>query len=108
MRSVSLALLLAACATASEPALGPFAIADRDRNVVREFMKEYPPPPWRTTDGEYDLDKCQVDHAIPLYAGGPDAVWNVQYQRREHAAEKDKLESEICRRMKMTQACAAD
>lgn len=39
-----------------------------------------------------------VDHVIPLCAGGPDEPANMQWQTREQAREKDKIERRQCRR----------
>lgn len=72
----------------------------RSRATVQQFMRSYPPPPWCQTAGKYDGKKCEVDHAIPLCAGGPDETWNLQYQRRSDADKKDKLEARLCRQLK--------
>lgn len=71
----------------------------RSSAVVRAFRAAYPPPAWCLTGGKYDPKLCETDHAIPLCAGGPDAIWNLHYQRRADAAKKDRLEGELCRRL---------
>ena len=104
MRRLIVLLILLGCARAREPeyviprdSTGKIA---RNPKVTQAFRKAYPPPPWCKTDGRYDGKKCEIDHAIPLCAGGEDAVWNLQYQRRDHADVKDRLEARICRWMK--------
>jgi len=37
------------------------------------------------------------DHIKPLCAGGPDRVGNMQWQTREEANNKDRLERKQCR-----------
>lgn len=91
------ALLLVLAAAPARDSHGRIA---RSRQVVEAFKRAYPPPPWCSTNGRYDGKKCEIDHAIPLCAGGPDVVWNLQYQRRSDAAKKDKLEADICRRLR--------
>lgn len=41
-----------------------------------------------------------VDHIIPLCAGGPDAVENLQWQARAASYRKDTFERQLCREMK--------
>lgn len=64
----------------------------RSRAVIREFARQtgYPNgrPGW------------VVDHQIPLCAGGPDTIPNLQWQERSESYIKDKFEIELCRDMK--------
>jgi hypothetical protein len=78
--------------------------ATRSAKTVTAFKKAYPPPAFCTTGGKYDGKKCEIDHAFPLCAGGPDEVWNLQYQRRSDAAKKDKLEKSLCARLTRCEA----
>jgi len=38
------------------------------------------------------------DDIKPLACGGPDAVWNLQWQTVRDAAAKDRWERRVCRR----------
>jgi|SRR3569623_364035 len=40
-----------------------------------------------------------IDHIVPLCAGGPDSIENLQWQIAEEAKEKDKLERALCREL---------
>jgi hypothetical protein len=41
-----------------------------------------------------------VDHVIPLCAGGPDVVENLQWQRADVALQKDRYEKALCQALK--------
>lgn len=41
-----------------------------------------------------------VDHIVPLCAGGPDAVTNMQWQTTADSYKKDAQERALCRRLK--------
>lgn len=41
-----------------------------------------------------------VDHIVPLCAGGPDVIDNLQWQERDASYKKDVFERELCRAMK--------
>lgn len=66
----------------------------RDPGVVRQFKKLHPCPQELIIDG-----RCRgiVDHKVPLCIGGPDAVENMQWQSKEAALAKDKIEWQVCR-----------
>lgn len=56
-----------------EPARHPDGTIKRSRSVIRAFEKRYPLP------SHYDRNEWQIDHVIPLQAGGVDAVHNMQW-----------------------------
>lgn len=64
----------------------------RNPAVAREFKKLHPCP--------YATGDCIVDHIVPLCAGGPDAVSNLQWQHKQESVAKDKLEWAECRALK--------
>ncbi len=72
----------------------------RSPAVLRAYLKAFPPPPWCVTAGKYDGRKCELDHKVPLCAGGKDAVENLVYQPQSHAAISDRWEADICRKLK--------
>lgn len=67
----------------------------RSRPLIRQFARQtgYPNgrPGW------------VVDHQIPLCAGGPDVLANLQWQERHASYRKDVFERELCRDMKRLQ-----
>lgn len=65
----------------------------RDRNVVREFQRVTICP---ATGHAGRCPGYIVDHVIPLCAGGPDAITNMQYQTIEAARLKDRAEARQC------------
>lgn len=82
---------LLACYAAAWYQAQPEQIA-RDPKVRLEFLKQTGHP--QGWPGHVD------DHKIPLCAGGPDAVDNMQWQTKDDAAAKDKFEWALCREMK--------
>jgi len=85
---VALALVLAA----------PLALAETHRDPAqrRAFIQQHPCPSPGKTKG-----RCPgyvVDHIKPLCAGGADHPRNMQWQTREEAKKKDRLEREQCER----------
>ena|SRR5258705_159337 len=75
-----------------------FAIAKTHRDPAQRaaFMHQHPCPSTGRTEG-----RCPgyvVDHIKPLCTGGPDRPSNMQWQTREEAKNKDRLEREQCRR----------
>src|SRR5215471_18735080 len=65
----------------------------RSREVTREFQREHPCPSNGKTSGA--CPGYRKDHIKPLACGGPDAVWNLQWQTVREAAAKDKWERKI-------------
>lgn len=61
-------------------------------NAMREFRKQ--------TGYPHGRKGFVVDHIVPLCAGGPDAVQNLQWQERAASYKKDAFERELCRAMK--------
>lgn len=60
--------------------------------TVRQFQKQTGFPKGRPG--------WVVDHIIPLCAGGPDVVLNMQWQTSAESYVKDKYERQICRSMR--------
>jgi hypothetical protein len=77
----------------SEDAL---AKAHRDPHQRAAFMKQQPCPSTGKSRGA--CPGYIVDHIKPLCAGGQDRPSNMQWQTREDAKEKDKVERQMCRR----------
>lgn len=67
----------------------------RDRAQVREFRKTHPCPITGQIRGA--CPGWVVDHIIPLCAGGADRPFNMQWQEKAEALEKDKTEWALCR-----------
>lgn len=76
--------------------LAPAAVAQiplaRSRPLIREFA--------RMTGYPKGRPGFVVDHEIPLCAGGPDALANLQWQEKRKSYVKDAFERELCRDMK--------
>jgi hypothetical protein len=75
-------------------AVGANAEEHRSRAVTREFQREHPCPSTGLMTG-----RCPgyiKDHVIPLCAGGPDAVSNMQWQTVADSKDKDRLERREC------------
>jgi hypothetical protein len=68
----------------------------RSREVTREFQREHPYPATGKTLGA--CPGYRKDHIKPLACGGPDAVWNLQWQTVRDAAAKDRWERRACTR----------
>jgi hypothetical protein len=62
----------------------------RDRAARAAFQHEHPCPSTGRTSGA--CPGYVVDHVMPLKRGGADRPWNMQWQTREAAKEKDKWE----------------
>lgn len=84
-----------------KPALALLAIVvacsalARDARVPRAFKKAHPCP---ATGRHYG--PCPgwiIDHIVPLCAGGPDRVSNLQWQTTADAKIKDRTERRLCR-----------
>jgi hypothetical protein len=68
----------------------------RDPSQVRAFRRANPCPATGKTTGA--CPGWVADHVIPLCIGGVDEPRNLQWQRKEEALAKDKLEWEACRK----------
>jgi hypothetical protein len=68
----------------------------RSREVTREFQREHPCPSTGRTRGA--CPGYRKDHIKPLACGGPDAVWNLQWQTVAEARAKDRWERKTCGR----------
>jgi hypothetical protein len=77
--------LAAATLSAKEP---------RSREVTREFQREHPCPSTGRTRAA--CPGYRKDHIKPLACGGPDAVWNLQWQTVAEARAKDAWERNAC------------
>ena len=62
----------------------------RSREVTREFQREHPSPSTGKTSG--GCPGYRKDHIKPLACGGPDEVWNLQWQTIHDARAKDRWE----------------
>lgn len=69
----------------------------RHREVVRAFMRAHPCPGGPDKGSTERCRGYEADHAVPLCLGGPDAVFNLQWQQHEEALEKDKVEWQLCK-----------
>ena len=68
----------------------------RSREVTREFQREHPCPFTGLTTGA--CPGYRKDHVRALGCGGPDAVWNMQWQTIAAARAKDRWELRACGR----------
>ena len=78
------------------PALLAVAGEYRSREVTREFQREHPCPSTGRISGA--CPGYRKDHIKPLACGGPDAVWNLQWQTVAAAKAKDRWERKACGR----------
>lgn len=69
--------------------------AERSRAVRAEFQRQNPCPANGQRRGP--CPGYVVDHVIPLCAGGPDRLENLQWQPVLRAKEKDRQERRQCR-----------
>jgi hypothetical protein len=77
--------------------LHPLSAAEyRSREVTRKFQREHPCPSTGKTSGA--CPGYRKDHVVPLACGGPDAVWNLQWQTIRDARAKDRWERKACGR----------
>lgn len=67
---------------------------NRSRSVTEDFQRQNPCPSTGRRSGA--CPGWVKDHVVPLCAGGPDAVSNMQWQTVENAASKDRLERAVC------------
>lgn len=80
-------------------AVGSAAGAERSSTVIHQFRKLNPCP--ATGKIERTCPGYVIDHIVPLCAGGPDILENLTYQKTADSYRKDKLERDICRRLRM-------
>lgn len=93
MRQI-LAPLIACLILAAPPPAD--AVTQRSQAVTREFQRLHPCP---STLRRYGACPGFVkDHIIPLCAGGPDSIANLQWQTIKAAKAKDVEERRQCRR----------
>ena len=93
MRMFRLIVPVLVLALVSQFALGK---THRDPAQRAAFMQQHPCPSTGKTKG-----RCPgyvVDHITPLCAGGADRPSNMQWQTKEDAKNKDRLEREQCKR----------
>lgn len=83
---VTLLLLVAACASAGS----------RDASVLHQFRKAHPCPATGKIKGA--CPGWQIDHIVPLCAGGADAVGNLQWLTRAAHAAKTREDVRGCKR----------
>ena len=76
---------------------GPLSAREnRSRDVTREFQREHPCPFTGLRTGA--CPGYRKDHIKALGCGGPDAVWNMQWQTIADAKAKDRWERKACAR----------
>jgi hypothetical protein len=93
MTSASLIIALAVALACPAPLS---AKEYRSREVTRELQREHPCPSTGKTSGA--CPGYRKDHIRPLSCGGPDAVWNLQWQTIADARAKDAWERKACGR----------
>ena len=89
-----IATIIAAAAIACVPARDAHGHIARDRHQVTAFRATHPCPATGKTKGA--CPGYVVDHITPLCACGPDLPSNMQWQSKDEAKEKDKLERRMC------------
>lgn len=62
-----------------------------------EFMRHHPCPSTCKVKVRYGCKGYVIDHIDPLACGGEDKAFNMQWQTKEAAKEKDKWERKNCR-----------
>ena len=91
------AILISICFAAATAFSGPLAAREhRSREVTREFQREHPCPSTGLRTGA--CPGYRKDHIRPLACGGPDAVWNMEWQTIAEAKAKDRWETKACAR----------
>ena len=76
---------------------GPLSAREyRSREVAREFQREHPCPSTGKSSGA--CPGYRKDHIKALACGGPDTVWNLQWQTIAEAKAKDRWEGKVCGR----------
>jgi hypothetical protein len=95
VRKIALILLLLSVQVQSTvtPLRDSHGRIKRSAAVKREFRRDHPCPSTGLTYGR--CDDYVLDHVIPLCKGGPDAVWNLQWQSLEDSKVKDRWECSL-------------
>jgi hypothetical protein len=89
-------LISAALAASIVSPISASAKEHRSASVKREFQLTHPCPATGRTTGA--CPGYVKDHILPLACGGPDAVFNLQWQTIRDAKAKDKWETKGCAR----------
>lgn len=94
--------LLLAIGTASA------AAAPRSKKVLSDFAKLQKCP--STGLSKYPCPGYQADHVIPICAGGPDRVENLQWTEAKEAAARDRWEKQMCAKLRKfgMRSCTAE
>lgn len=92
VRPIVLVTLLFSCAQYS------FAKSQRSTSVLLAFKRQNPCPATEARRGA--CPGYVIDHIIPLCAGGPDALGNLQWQTRADSLLKDREDRRQCRALK--------
>lgn len=87
---------LVLCLVLSFAAMSVAAQINRDRAQVRAFRAENPCPATSRTRGA--CPGWEIDHAVPLCAGGADHPSNLQWLRKEDHRFKTLVDVKECRR----------
>jgi hypothetical protein len=70
---------------------------ERSQAAIGEFKREHPCPATGLPRGA--CPGWVIDHIRPLACGGADAPANMQWQRKDAAVAKDRVERRECRRV---------
>jgi len=89
-----IAIALAALALLLAAAVGAEAATKRSGKVRMDFVRAHACP--ATGLNKLPCKGWIIDHIIPLCAGGPDAVRNLQWQTVPDARAKDRIEKRQC------------
>lgn len=95
---LGLVVIWSRCAHAEEP-------AKRDPKVAADFQRLHPCPSTGKPAGA--CPGWVRDHRVPLCAGGPDAVENLQWEATDQSYVKDVLERRLCALMSRYDELAA-
>lgn len=87
---------MALCLLLSFAAISTHAQINRDRAQVRAFRAENPCPATGRTRGP--CAGWEIDHAVPLCAGGADHPSNLQWLRKEDHRFKTLVDVKECRK----------
>jgi hypothetical protein len=69
---------------------------ERSYQEKAEFMRHHPCPSTGKVKVRYGCKGYIIDHIDPLACGGEDKAYNMQWQTKEEAKLKDKLERKNC------------
>jgi hypothetical protein len=90
-------LALSLCLIALPALFPPPAAARRNQsNLTRADFARATPCPATGKTGQ-PCPGYGIGYAIPLCAGGPDDISNMQWQRLEEAQEKDRRDRQLCK-----------